>query len=176
MPPGPEPQPGWHPPPHPRPVDLAVPLIRCAAVPVRVQVQQTRKACWAAVAVTVATHYGDMSWTQAKVADALAVGLDEVARVDHALAVVGCLRDVSRGSADLDAIATEIDAGRPLCAVLEWDDGGVHFVLIYGYEVREGRTLALLGDPRIGCTYHLLRDFPRNYGRGGRWTWTCWLP
>ena len=166
----------WHPPAQRQPVDLAARLVRSGTVQLRTQIQATARSCWAAVASSAAEFYGDPSWSQSRVADAMRLSLRDVARVDHALDAVGRLRHTTRGPVPLDELIGEIDAGRPLCAVLEWEDGGVHFVLVHGYEVRVGRTLVLLGDPRLGGSFHLWRDFPRNYGRGGRWTWTCWLP
>lgn len=155
-------------------MDLAARLHRRGELAFGVQAQETHTACWAAVAASVAVHRGEPI-SQQEIAARLETPLHERARVDEALDCIGALSRVTPGRAGLDELCTEIDAGRPLVAVLEWTGGGVHFVTIHGYELRERRTLLLLGDPRIGNTYHLERDFPRNYGRGGRWTWTCWL-
>ncbi len=140
----------------------------------RIQRQSSPTACWAAVAASVAGFYG-AAISQPEVAQRVGASLSERARVDVALDAVDCLRSFTQGPAPLSLITTELRRGNPVCAVVEWNDGGVHFVLIHGYEPQADGPWIALADPRVGHVRHRLRDFPRNYARGGRWTWTCWL-
>lgn len=154
-----------------------------------VERQELRRWCWAAICVSLGRFYGTGKWTQAQAASALLgfdctahaadsklrARCDVSARLDDALALVGCHSHCSPGRPTFDRVAAEIVLGRPVCVQIEWRHGGSHYVVLAGYH-GQGREL-YVHDPLHGPSTHPFDGFPRSYqGTGGAWRatfWTC---
>lgn len=140
------------------------------------QPQQRTNWCWAAIAASIARYYGAPQWQQQDVANAVLgpnVEQDVCAQLDDALRAVGCFSHWTMGRPPLERIRHELDAERPVCVCLEWRGGGMHYVVIDGYDV-ERRELRL-GDTLHGPSLQQYDEFPRAYrGRPALWRATLW--
>ena len=72
--------------------------------------------------------------------------------------------------AALDAIAEQIDAGRPIGLCIDWTAGGGHFVVVDGYDLETGQID--VKDPLFGPSVVEDASFPASYQGGGTWSWT----
>ncbi|MFF4160904.1 papain-like cysteine protease family protein [Streptomyces sp. NPDC001678] len=138
-----------------------------------VERQRAGRWCWAAVAAGVATYYGT-ECTQEDVARALGRGDDPSAgagaRLDEALAAVGCFSHWSPGRPAWDRLVSELVAGRLVGVQIRWSGGGSHFVLLCG----AWDELVHVADPATGAAALPFADFPRAYRDGGVWDGTFW--
>jgi hypothetical protein len=150
------------------------------------QLQKQDNWCWAAISVSVDHFFNPASpWEQCRLAGA-ELGLDccqdgstercnQVRRLDPPLTRVGRLRErpIPR-PLTMDEIREEIDGGRPVCARIQWRDGGGHFVLISGYEVTpRGVTVLTIDDPAFDRSRVKFEKFLTDYHTGhGKWTGT----
>jgi len=66
----------------------------------------------------------------------------------------------------------EIDAGRPVGARIGWNNGGGHFMVIYGYSLVVGTEWFDIDDPIYGKRHLTVADFSSNYQGSGSWTHT----
>lgn len=149
------------------------------------QQQDQTNWCWAAVAASVGRYYHeDTRWTQCGIADG------ELQRADccdgqggglcnvygflpSALYRVGCLKAWDVGKRALLAqLCAEIDGQRPLCARVQWQGGGAHFVAIVGYlEGGQDSDLIAVEDPFWGPSDIAYDTFCTNYAtQRGSWT------
>ncbi len=146
------------------------------------QQQDQTNWCWAAVAASVVRYYhADTQWTQCRIAEG------ELQRADccdgedgglcnvygflpSALYRVGCLKVWDIGKrALLEQLCAEIDEQRPLCARVQWQGGGAHFVAIVGY-LEDGDLIAV-EDPFWGPSDIAYNTFCTHYTtQQGSWT------
>ena len=133
--------------------------------------QSAENWCWAAIAASVARHYGAAPADQNEIAARLTGSLDREARLDAALRLTGCFGHWSPGKPLFDRVRFEINAGRPFAARIAWHQGAGHYVLVTGYHA-DG-TLQI-DDPATGQSVAPYSGFPERYRSGGGWTETFW--
>jgi hypothetical protein len=139
--------------------------------------------CWCAVAVSVArTYVPALSLTQGNLA---ALILGDVAcdtrdpdlcnsphELDDALTFVDHFNGIAM-PLNITDIAKELEASRPVCAKVIWNDsiGGSHFVAISGCDVGTGAIT--VEDPLFGHTPTInLFQFAEAYRGVGTWNLT----
>ena len=93
-----------------------------------------------------------------------------------ALDVIGMGNTPEAGGIKFKSLQTEIDAGRPVCARIQWTGGGAHFVVLCGYQewISGGNTLQTVdvADPFYPDSTRRFDDFPASYHGGGEWSHT----
>lgn len=149
--------------------------------------------CWAAVAVSV-DHYfvPERTLRQCHVARRV-LALDCCAnhspcnvaeRLTTALTKIGREFTFVPNALPFPAVREEIDAGRPVCALIQWYGGGGHFVAIYGYDhSAAGHPLVHVADPLFADGLWYYASFCTAYQaghdglgpRGGQWVETYQL-
>jgi Peptidase_C39 like family len=154
--------------------------------------------CWIAVAVSVKRHFDRESdlqqWELVRklkrtgdcgTAAVLAGGdvperCDKPGRLEAALDEVSHLAaesathpNPSKAPMTFQAIQTEIDAGRPVCAYIEWSPGSEgHFILISGYHETNGDRYLYVKDPLYRDGVHSYEHVVKNYLLDGTWEFT----
>jgi papain like cysteine protease AvrRpt2 len=144
------------------------------------QHQERTEWCWATVSVSVAHFYDAASpWTQCSMVNAQLERTDccrdgaacnQPQQLTPALERVGHLAQDFGGSLTIEAIAAQIDAGKPVGLCIDWTGGGGHVVVIDGYD--EAAGMVDVKDPLFGASYLALASFPVHYQGGGAWGWT----
>ncbi|WP_163380174.1 papain-like cysteine protease family protein [Cyclobacterium sp. SYSU L10401] len=144
------------------------------------QKQQTSDWCWAANAVSVALFYDENSnWSQQcalvnevlrrstcchqKDSGACSVPLE----LDVALKKVGHFYGHEEGPLSIREIKRKIDGGFPIAIRIKWDTGHGHFLMITGYDGRQGTPLVFVKDPQFGdavCPLSLVVNNYQEYG------------
>jgi hypothetical protein len=135
--------------------------------------------CWAATSSSVCAYYQRPPLqSQCEVASAC-LGIacctnpvpgpcNQPYYLDRALGETGNLSGaIISGALSLADIATEIDAGRPICCHISWRGGGGHFNAIYGYD--DANQDIDLGDPFYGNQTLPLLSLLSNYQSAGTW-------
>ena len=101
---------------------------------------------------------------------------DQPVRLEDGLTYVGHPKSHRNGPLSFKKIQRNIDAGLPVCAAIQWDGGGHHFVVITGYHKdRAAEPTLFIKDP---WPNYPSGDPPReeaysqfvNYMQIGRWT------
>jgi|GEM_PF-3311042 len=144
--------------------------------------------CWAAISSKAANYYKGIQLSQQEVASRT-LGIDcsnilndpEVSEkgnvnttLDLSLKEVGCFSHWSLGKPSFERIQHEINLGHPVAFRVEWYQGGAHYAVIKGYDVKGERVA--VEDSIYGASTQLYADFPRTYSNGGGvWTDTFWL-
>jgi hypothetical protein len=157
------------------------------SLPFQVETQEESNWCWAAISSAVDRYYNPYSFlTQCEVAAEMP-GLQQNACIDPeqnnapealqtALDVIGMGNTPKTLGIDFKTLQSEIDAGRPVCARIEWTGGGAHFVVLCGYQewTRGVNTLATVdvADPFYPDSTRRFDDFPTSYHGGGVWSHT----
>ena len=141
--------------------------------------------CWAAVAVSVARFYDEATpWTQCRMADAelgrsdcCVEGASSACNVPGSLhtslARTGHLDHWTAASVTFPGVSAEVHLGNPLGARIAWEEGGAHFVAIFGYTDGDGSTAAgfvSVGDPWYGNSDVSYPEFCKRYRGSGTWT------
>ncbi|MDA3642460.1 hypothetical protein LZ318_21170 [Saccharopolyspora indica] len=143
-------------------------------------VERQRRAdwCWAAVACSLGWYFGARGWSQEVVAEATprpagpSPGGD-FARLEDALAVVGCFDHWSPGHPGFARLAAEIEVGLPVGVQVQASDVA-HFVLVTGYHA--GRRELQISDPAHGTSVQPCARFPIEYPPvAGFWQGTYWI-
>jgi hypothetical protein len=150
--------------------------------------QQQTNWCWAAVTVSVDHYFKPGSpRTQQNLAEKeLPLGANNVPWVlDKPLRHIGALRGQSlQRPLTFAELQRELLAKRPVCARIEWEGGGAHFVVISGFATSpDGVRLVYVSDPLLEesevvvCGFDDLAggDFSDGYGGDGRWVETYLL-
>jgi hypothetical protein len=144
----------------------------------QMQSQLQTEWCWAAVSTSVALFYEPAAtWTQCTVVneglgqttccqDGGSSACNQPNYLEKALAIVGHLDRDFGGALGLDAIAAQIDVGRPIGLCIDWKGGGGHFVVVDGYD-RATQTLDVK-DPMFGPSHVPVGSFPRRTRAGAR--------
>lgn len=143
--------------------------------------------CWAAVAASVAAHYGlglgisqceiaklDLSRSDCCDYDCDAKGVEcNVANVFASpLNRVGCFDRLARfKQATFPEVFKELAADRPICVRTVWPNGGAHFLAIIGcWSDTDGTTMLALDDPFWGRSEYSYEQFSKHYQLlGGKW-------
>jgi len=158
-------------------------------LPFLMQTQQASQWCWSAVSVSVDDFQAPPTqWTQCLlVNDMLArqdccgsspgFGCDTQNTLSAALTRVGRLSPPHHSQQLADAtIIGEIDAGKPVCIRIEWQDAfhTGHFVAIIGYDDSDPANLQWkVSDPFHGLSTVDANTFPSLYKViGASWTHT----
>ena len=146
------------------------------------QSQQQSEWCWAAVSTSVALFYDAAApWTQCSVAntglgqttcckDGGSSACNQPYYLSNGLEIVGHSGPNFGQRPALDAIAEQIDAGRPIGLCIDWTAGGGHFVVVDGYDLETGQID--VKDPLFGPSVVEDASFPASYQGGGTWSWT----
>ncbi len=149
--------------------------------------QEKTQWCWAAVAYNVNHYYSAASpWTQCTIVQAVQnrepccldpSGFDECNQpnyLDLALKAVGCPYRTETGALSFEAVETEIAAGRPVCAWIQWPDQTGHYVIVAGCRtMTSGEREVWVLDPRIGPFFHDYKAFCTAYRSSGEWKGSC---
>jgi ABC-type bacteriocin/lantibiotic exporter with double-glycine peptidase domain len=141
-----------------------------------IQDQEQSNWCWSAVAVSVSRYYRSALWTQCGLAEAVLerVGccLDK-ASCNQEAALSDALRrtrNLAQGPVaplDFFDLTAEIDAGRPVCFRVEFNDIKGHFVVVSAY----AGDRVTVQDPVGSVTTTLLyEEFKTRYQSSGRCT------
>jgi hypothetical protein len=146
-------------------------------LPIAVGKQVRSRWCWAAIASAVAGYYKTRSIDQVQLVDSLLppalLEKNVNFKLDVALKYVNCFSHWTIGKPIFDRIQFEINQGRPLGVRLEWFTGGAHYILVNGYNDRDGSIM--IEDPLHGPGVHVFELFPDHYrGPGAVWTETFW--
>jgi hypothetical protein len=162
--------------------DDVVPFIPAwGSIDFTMQHQLHSKWCWAATSTSVAHFYKPSSgWTQCKVANRIkgrsdccgkgAAGpCNQPDHLEHALEIVGHLREQTDGPTLFGDVAAATAAGHPLCARIAWSGGGAHFMTLVGYDGSEGRHLTI-ADPIFGVSVYDYDEYRDAYRHTGTWT------
>jgi hypothetical protein len=112
-------------------------------MPFPIEKQLEDKWCWAAVTVSVDHYFFPASTSsQCQIArDVLSIadccsnpdGCNRAAKLQDALTDVSRLTEILPRPLRFDEIQREIDAKRPVCARIAWNEGSAHFVVVSGY-------------------------------------------
>ena len=138
--------------------------------------------CWAATGKSVSHFYSVQStWTQCKIAKK-ELGLstccadrstcDVPWTLDTTLIRTGNFVRQFHGNMEWKDIKDEITAGHIVCAFIKWEDGGGHFVAIYGVAQTGGSKKVYIGDPINGYKLVGYVRFRDNYLDLGSWDHT----
>jgi hypothetical protein len=159
------------------------------AIPFVIEFQEQTNWCWAAVSKSV-SHFFDLhsQWTQCRVVNeelgkdtccgAEAAGpCNQPWYLDRALTRTQNFVNRLSGSVQFGTIRAEIDARRPLCARIGWNNGsGGHFVTFQGYSTRVVGGIATpwveVEDPNSGHWSLSYDEFRTSYPGNGSWTHT----
>jgi hypothetical protein len=144
--------------------------------------QQQTQWCWAASAQMVMHFYGDNSITQCDLANWLFDQSSCCVTASSSDCNQGCeIRDIKQvykewgiqstrksTSVSFAKLREEINAGRPVEIVFEWEGGGGHAAIIRGYRQDEDGNYLLVNDPldefnQVEVQYEFLKDA---YGLG----------
>lgn len=141
------------------------------------QQQQMENWCWAATSTSVSQFFdSDSTWTQCAVATTclspercceMPLPCDKQFRLDLALQATANLRGMVGGALPFEDLATEIDAGSPVCCHIAWPGGGGHFVAVIGYD--SANQDVDVADPYYGSSTLPLSTFLSAYQSTGRW-------
>lgn len=146
------------------------------------QAQTESNWCWAATSTSVSKFYWAKSpWTQCKVVNAelgrtdacstpAPAGANVPWYLDRALDRTSNFVSIHGGTASFAVIRAEIDEGRVVGARIGWNNGGGHFMTIYGYSTWKGVQYLDIDDPIYGKSHLTLQDFSTNYQGSGTWT------
>ena len=139
--------------------------------------------CWAAVAKSTFVFYapGSNRWTQCKIAKIVCTkptcctnppGCNDSKRLSDALRVTGNYVNERAGTITWMDIKTEINAGRLVCARIQWNEGGGHFVSIYGVSKIGNSIKVYIADSIYGISIMTFTQFKNNYRSSGSWSRT----
>lgn len=147
----------------PSPIQTAVPQAS-VTLPLSMQPQLQSNWCWASVSVSTALFYDPSNTaTQCSLANEAfgqannccvngsSSACNQPYFLQESLGWVGHLNMYYQQAFTTEQIIGELDAGRPLGARIQWNAGGGHFVLIYGYNTN-APTLAAAPTPTLGPT------------------------
>jgi hypothetical protein len=148
----------------------------------QIESQQQSEWCWAAVAVSIDKYFNSNSTrTQCKIAGLVLKNVqnccDEAAtNCNQNASLITALQKINRWSRTLnrplrfDEIRQELNAGRPVCARIQWKGGGDHFVVIAGYEVLQSGALhVFVEDPLNPSSTVEYDEFKTAYYGDGEW-------
>jgi hypothetical protein len=159
-------------------------MSNAADLQMHVQKQTQTLWCWAACSSSTSVFFqASSTWTQCRLADAElsqrsccvnggSSGCNQPWYVHRALSRTGNLAGRTNGAATWDEVTREIDAGRPVCARIDWGDKTGHFVLITGYSETGDRRTLEVEDPWTGSASVELDEFTKRYQSRGTWSHT----
>lgn len=146
-------------------------------------VQSTRsRSAWAAAALGISRYYGlrtdgDLGLSQAGIEERVqhlaprARGASQGDLFDLALKSVGHSNGKPIGvEPDPSRVLAELKAGRPVAVRIQWSSGAPHYVVIYGYRVREGLLEYVVDDPLHGVLSVSDWSLMHSYLCDGNWT------
>jgi hypothetical protein len=156
------------------------------------QVQQEDEWCWAAVAVSISCYLdpdSEPAWTQATLATKVlqeegkisaAVNCSEnpdlcdcPASLTDALTATGNFSQTLAAPLSFASLKQQIDNGMPVCAQIDWFDGGAHAIALDGYRMyTSGAQAVLVQDPLNQSGFHFYDDLVNDYPPGGTWAAT----
>jgi hypothetical protein len=141
--------------------------------------------CWSATAVSVHRFMnGPRNWTQCQLAsahlgvegccqDGSSDECNQEARLHEVLKRTGNLTYWRGTPTTVERVMAEIDAGRPVACRVEWTSRRGHFVVLDGYERRDGVTTVTVKDPwRRASWTRPFESFKTRYLNRGKWTHT----
>ena len=158
----------------------------------KMQTQTHDNWCWAATSSSVSKYFNKKSvWSQCRVAGA-EVGADccndfseetcdktwrlqkALLRTDNYDESPACVSpDHPCGVESFDAVAQQIDRGRPVGVRIGWHGGGGHFIAILGYSRSAAGNAYFVDDPISGPSLAIgEEDLKTNYRFAGSWTHT----
>jgi hypothetical protein len=147
----------------------------------QIESQQKSEWCWAAVAVSIDKYFNPNSTrTQCQIAERVLNAQNccnaAADNCNQPATLIEALQKINRWSRTLDRplrfdeIRQELDAGRPVCARIQWTGGGDHFVVIAGYEVlRSGALHVFVEDPVNPSSTVDYDEFKTAYYGDGAW-------
>jgi hypothetical protein len=154
------------------------------------QVQQETEWCWAAVAVSISCYLDPSSqpaWTQATLATKVlqqegkisaAVNCSEnadpcncPASLTDALTTTGNFSETIAAPLSFANLKQQLDNGMPVCAQIDWFDGGAHAIALDGYQIfASGAQTVVVQDPLNGPSIQFYDDLVDDYLADGTWS------
>ncbi|QWP76523.1 hypothetical protein J5226_23565 [Lysobacter sp. K5869] len=150
------------------------------------QVQQQTEWGWAAVALSVAGYYRDgpgANLSQCALANwalgrsdccnrgaAVGAACNQPFSVQNALRHLGNLGAYVPSRLAFDAVQAQLSMRRPIVAIIGWNTGGHHAVVISGFDTLSGKQLITVQDCAGGTTQ--IVEFGR-FPAMGAWVGTC---
>lgn len=156
-------------------------------LPPFMQCQQQSRWCWSAVATSVGLLFQTGSWTQCATVNGCLKRSDccnsptpdpcnVYGYLDQSLTYTKSYNGpLIYGTITVDKLEAQIDAGNPVCARVQWNGGGAHFLSIagYSYPADDPSSVTIhLQDSLYGPTSMAYDDFATYYHCGGEWTHT----
>jgi len=138
--------------------------------------------CWAATANSVSHFYAVLlnPWSQCKIASAeqglsccntpTPAGCNVPWYLDKALDRTYNYVSFSSGTMTWDAVKAEIDKGLVVGTRIGWNNGGGHFMVIYGVSRIGATQYFYIDDPIYGKSVLTVDQFSNNYQGSGSWT------
>ena len=153
-------------------------------LPMTMESQEQTNWCWAAVGTSVGLFFKTGQWTQCATAGGCLENQPDCCGdptpcnvygyLNKALDYTKSLGSYGKGTASASEIRTQIDLGHPVCALVNWEAGGAHFMAITGYSYPQSdpsQMTITIEDSIYGPSVHELADFPKDYQSGGTWTY-----
>lgn len=155
-------------------------------LPFNMQEQLQTQWCWAATAASIASFYeDDPMLLQCEVASrclSMDCCVDPLPRppppdwegnrlytLSRALTILGHLSEpIVKQPLSFEEIVNEIDAQRPVCCHIQFEDNPGHFNAIVGYDASTQDVIVRDPSPRYGDGVYPYESFKLNY-HGGQW-------
>jgi hypothetical protein len=153
-----------------------------------VEHQQEDNWCWAAVAVSIHNFLDPATpLTQAALATAVLRKDGAIAAtVDCSLTPTPRVCNTTASLTDalttnlnepvpghpvtFQSISSEIDAGRPVCVQIDWQEGGAHAIALDGYYIlASGAEVVSVQDPLYGPSHQYYSTLVNDYLANGIW-------
>lgn len=151
-----------------------------------IQPQKQDDWCWAAVTASIAAFFedGHSDWTQCRLANELlgqtncctegaSAACDQPWSLSQALKQTGNLACHHAGAQPVESLREQISAGNPVGALINWQGGGSHFVVLTGVGPDEpggaGATMIAVEDSLNGFSYVTYESFVTSYRGDGAW-------
>jgi hypothetical protein len=154
------------------------------------QVQQEDEWCWAAVAVSIHSYLNpdsEPAWTQATLATKVLQEegtipatvncsvspdlCDCTAPLSTAFTTTGNFSKTVAAPLSFASLKQQLDNGIPVCAQIDWFDGGAHAIALDGYQIyTSGEQAVVVQDPLNRPSIQFYEDLVSDYPPGGTWS------
>ncbi len=136
--------------------------------------------CWAAVTESISLFYIPTSnWTQCSLAN-IEFDRDDCCPdnsvcdrqwyLQNSLSRSENLADFLTGNLAFQNIAQQISNGHPVACRIGWQNGGGHFIVIYGINQNDPNQWLEIADPMYGNSNYPYDQFRNSYRGSGKWT------
>ena len=154
------------------------------SLPFTIQRQEQSDWCWAAVAASISAYFNptaaltqcriatDVLHLQANACCASPADCNTPEMLQHALTVTGNLAlPPFDAFPTFDSLKAHTDADNPVCARIQWEGGGGHFIVIDEcYVSSSGEQIVHVADPLHGPVHYRYDEVVNGYMGAGSWT------